>query len=139
MTAAAEAIPLTSASVDLLTFRKRLLYTDLAYSAFHLSLVDAVAPLAELATRDNRGATYMETARLALNVVTPRVDAVFGVPAFSKHFLLGAGMSLRMAAPLTTGEHLPDGSERFEYQWVWNDEGQVPRFIEFGFVAKYKI
>jgi hypothetical protein len=127
------------ASVDWLTLRARVLYTDMAYTAFHFSLVDAVAPLAELATRDNRIASYVHTERLALNLVTPRLDAVFGVPAFSKHFLVGAGISLRMCAPLTTGDRLPDGSEKFEYRFVWDDREQIPRFIEFGFLAKYKI
>jgi hypothetical protein len=130
------------ASMNLLTFRGRLAYVERYYAAVHFSLVDPLAPLSELAVRDATGASYQHDSRLALNVVAPHLDIVFGIPALSRHLLVGAGASLRMVAPLLATTHIEGTAvvRDYNYEYLWNklwSDGS--RYIEFGFIVKYEI
>jgi hypothetical protein len=135
------------ASVNWLTARVRLSYTSLTYTALHFSLVDPLAPLSELALRSQEDTSYRHNERLGWNVITPRAEILFGFPGFSRHLAVGAGASLRIVAPLPvdeTGEAAEDDVDVFDYEYFPLrhhpfGESEWPRFIEFGFFAKYVI
>lgn len=86
------------ASLTWLTARIPIYRSRLAYSALEVSAVDLLAPFTELVLR-NRDAAYLDQSLLAWNLVTPRVDAVAGMPVLSTHLVLGGGVAYRMVAP----------------------------------------
>lgn len=127
------------ASVNVLGIRPLIRYTNLTYVALDISLLDLVAPLSELALRDNRNADYDHKGRVAFNLISPRVDLLLGIPALSQHLAVGIGGSLRMVAPVRQSREVIDGVTfaRYDYQWFAGSDGDVGRFFEFGFFAKY--
>ena len=78
------------ASANMFNFRARMLYRPFSYSAFQLSLVDPLAPLNELALRRSTNTQYDSTSKPATNLIAPKVEALFGVPALSKHIAPGS-------------------------------------------------
>ena len=130
------------ASANMLNFRVGpILYKDLYYLAIHASLADPLAPLTEIALRRKVGVTYDSDYKLAANLIAPRMDLVFGVPALSKHVVVGAGLSLRVAAPRTWDIVLPGKDSgmttKVQYKYLWEEKESWPQFLEFGFAVKY--
>jgi hypothetical protein len=130
-------------SVSWLTFRGRLAYAEQYYAALHLSFIDPLAIVSELAVRDMSGAVFVNSARLVRNIVTPRFDVVFGIPALSRHLVVGAGASWRLAVPLATGNSHMEGDtlvKQYSYEYFWSRDRfrhEGWRFVEFGFLLKY--
>jgi hypothetical protein len=115
-----------------------------AYVGLQGTLLDPVAPLAELAMRradlvfDNQGLAW-------LDVLRPRVELAFGVPAFGDHVLLTAGASLRAAAPFFGGKTFnplaPPQTDRMIYLTPFHADPRArddfARFVEVGAGARY--
>ena len=115
-----------------------------AYVGLQGTLLDPVAPLAELAMRradlvfDNRGLAW-------LDVLRPRLEIAFGVPAFGDHVLLTAGASLRAAAPFFGGKTFnplaPPQTDRMIYLTPFHADPRARddfgRFVEVGAGARY--
>ncbi len=128
------------ASANLLNFRIAH-RTPNSFSAVQFSLIDPLAPLSELAVRKSTNTDYERPSRLALNVLTPRIDLLFGIPPLSKHLVVGAGASLRLVAPLFSHE-LPTANPEaptqvYRYQSFFYNVEHFAQFIEFGFTVKY--
>ncbi len=115
-----------------------------AYVGLQGTLLDPVAPLAELAMRradlvfDNQGLAW-------LDVLRPRLEIAFGVPAFGDHVLLTAGASLRAAAPFFGGKTFnplaPPQTDRMIYLTPFHADPRARddfgRFVEVGAGARY--
>jgi hypothetical protein len=128
------------AAVSWLTFRKRFVYLERYYGAVHLALLDPIAPLSELAVRDGAAATYSYHNRLAWNVISPRLDVVFGIPSLSRHLLAGAGVGLRLVAPNSDSTLILGNTVVTHYNYEFFGKSDSPsRHVEFGFVLKYVI
>jgi hypothetical protein len=130
------------ASIDWIKYRFVLAFSERLYMGLHVSLIDPLAPLSELATRPNVGAEYHDQEKLAWNFVAPRLDFVLGVPTLSKHLAVGGGMSLRLTVPDLENMPAPGQIAVYRYQTLWGDDNpndHWPRYIEFGFFVKYVI
>lgn len=122
------------ASANLLTFKPLLRYTDFTYVALHISLADPLAPLSELATRRVEGVEYVDSHKLAWNILAPRLELLYGIPALSRHLVIGAGISVRVVAPIKDDQTV----QTYRYRGI--DPGNSDNFaqhLEFGFTAKY--
>jgi hypothetical protein len=78
--------------------------------------------------------TYEDDEKLVWNVLTPRVEVVYGIPALSKHLVVGAGISMRLVAPIKDDLMM----ETYHYRgigWEWNAD--LAKHVEYGFVLKY--
>jgi hypothetical protein len=106
--------------------------------ALHLSFVDVLSPLSELAIRNSTNITYSHSNRLLWNVITPRFEMVYGVPFLSKKLVLTAGGSLRLVSPFPD---MPDTADRTSYTYrgldLNNNFDQWSRYFEFGVAVKY--
>ncbi len=125
------------ASMPFIVFRPPLWYTERAYAAVHVSVLDPLAPLSELALRPN-DVDFSDNARVAWNLVSPRVDVVVGMPSLSSHLTLGIGGSLRLAIPYETTE-AGDPKRTFAYRPLWYTNPSWSRSIEVGFSIKYML
>jgi len=85
-------------SVTWLKFRIPLFRNQLGYSAFTLSLIDLIAPLADIVGRSTT-VTFNDSQKIWANLLAPRVDLEGGIPALSKHLLVGGGLAYRLVAP----------------------------------------
>lgn len=127
----------TVASLNWLNFRLWARRRELSYFAGQISLVDGLAPLSELAARRTPDIEYEGTSKLVANLVAPRFDLLFGVPALSRHLVVAAGISYRPVVPIEVGT-TPTGQRLYRYELLWDTpEGSWPRFVEFGFALKY--
>jgi hypothetical protein len=131
----------TTANIRVPLFRR-----DYFYSALKVSFIDALAPLAELATRKTTNVNYANGSLLALDLVTPRVDLEAGVPALTKHLLIGGGVSYRLVLPVSVpslGMPATPTSPAilgYKYEAFWQDSGRHwPDAFEFGLFAKYSL
>jgi hypothetical protein len=86
-----------TASVDWLTARIPVMYTQSTYAAVYVSIVDFLAPFSESALRDQTG-QVTHGGVVWDNLVTPRIDVLFGFPSLSTHLALTGGVSFRTAA-----------------------------------------
>jgi hypothetical protein len=130
------------ASVDWIKYRFVLAFSERLYMGLHVSLLDPLAPLSELATRPNVGVTYHDQEKLAWNFVAPRLDLVLGIPTLSKHLAVGGGVSLRLTVPDLENMPAPGEVASYRYQTLWGDDNtndHWPRYVEFGFFVKYVI
>jgi hypothetical protein len=132
------------ASANMLNFRFPIHRSEATYVGLELSLLDPLAPLSELAVRKTDKTHYDRVPNLFANVFSPRLEAVAGVPALSEHLAVAAGMSLRMAGatPDPTGTAKNNGEPSYIYSMFYNAQDADgkslwPRFLEFGFAAKY--
>jgi hypothetical protein len=144
------------AGVNMLRLRQVLLYTDRSYAAMQLSLLDPIAPLAELALRpdsdERSGAAieYEKNARLLANAISPRFELTAALPWLSKHLAASAGVGLRLvvaadpAAPAAEEPEVPEGpgasaegALRSRYRWIFEAGDDWYEHIEFGFSLKY--
>lgn len=129
----------TVASVAMVRFRKVFWYTDRSYAALQVSLLDPLAPLAELALRADRDpgsgreVTYRRESMLLWNALTPRVEWTAALPWLSKHLALGVGASLRLVAP--TDRRATDSGVDYTYRGL----GGPPWYehVEVGIGLKY--
>jgi hypothetical protein len=120
--------------MNMLTIKPLIRFTDSTYAALHISFLDPLAPLSELALRKIEGVTYQDNGALLWNVITPRVEFAYGIPAISKHLVIGAGASARLVVPLKD-DVMPN---TYQYRWVeWKWNADLAKHIEFGFVFKY--
>jgi hypothetical protein len=123
------------ASVNVITLRPILRYTEMVYMAAHLSALDLLAPVAEVALRPSTF-TYEDEAKNWANVVNPRVDMALGLPGVSRHLTLTMGVALRLATPvLISDPALP--TRTYRYDWAWDDDDTFGRSLEFGLALKY--
>lgn len=131
-----------SVGLNFVRFRKTLLYTDRSYASLQLSLVDPIAPLAELvlrAERDpvTRGAIHYERSVLVLwNAIAPRLELTLALPWFSKHLAVSAGAGLRLVAP-TEGQLDASGERTQTYRSFLHDEDDWYDFLEASLSLKY--
>lgn len=131
------------ASANMLNFRFPLRRTEATYVGLELSLLDLLAPLSELALRKTDKTHYDRVPNLFANVFSPRLEAVAGSPALSEHLAISAGMSLRMAgATPDPTETAKSGEPSYVYSMFYHAKDPSgtslwPRFLEFGFAAKY--
>lgn len=125
-----------TAAVRWISWRPVIRYSQSTYLALHLSALDLLAPFGEIAER-SADATYDESGRLFANVFSPRVEMVYGAPRFSKHLLLGVGVSVRPYVPVVIGgtEEHPE----VEYQTYGGRTNDRWRFVDFGVFLKFKI
>ncbi|WP_437304650.1 hypothetical protein [Sorangium sp. So ce388] len=126
------------ASVDWLTFRARLHYGEYAYVAAQLSLADLIGPFSEIALRKNVNTGYDRDEEVWLNFIRPRLDVLYGVPAFSRRLTLASSFAVRAASPYAKSD------ETYTYTPIWKDltgetnmKSYWSRFFEFGFAIKY--
>lgn len=124
------------ASATWLTVRVPVVYRPVAYSALSLSLVDLLAPLAELAMRSGTNAQYADTQKVWLDLLSPHVDVEVGMPSLSKHLLLGAGLSYRWVVPWQTTLATPTTPASYRYATCFDRKSQSECF-ELGVFAKY--
>ena len=94
------------------------------YAAINVSVLDPLAPLAELAIRDRTQSLYTHDTRLAWDVVALRADILFAP----------IGPPPSEVAPM-----MPGVVTTYNYGYFWDNTNQLTRFIEFGFVLKYVI
>lgn len=107
-------------SIDWLTLRARLWYSQRLYVAANFPLVDLVAPFAEVALRDPQR-TYRESGRLWANLLAPRVELLIGLPQWSRNLAVAAGIRVLVLAP-----HGVEGG--FEYKYVWDNPEEESGF-----------
>jgi hypothetical protein len=120
------------ASVPWLSFSGSLVRKEWIYAGINVSLVDLLAPVAELATRPGQVASYTHQSRIYLNFLKPRFDVTVAVPALSTNLLAGAGISYEWIAPFPTTS---------DYTTCW-DKGTNATALtcfEFGVFARYKM
>jgi hypothetical protein len=123
------------ASLPWLKVRIPFAHTNMVYSAVEVSLTDVVAPLAEQAARDGT-ATFAHPNLVWANLLAPRVDIDGGIPALSKHLLVGGGVTYRFVAPFPTAAATASTPAAYDYrscvkQSTWSD------CFQFGVFAKY--
>jgi hypothetical protein len=122
------------ASLPWLKLRKSFLYTEMVYSSVAVSLTDILAPLAEQASRAS--GTYTHEDRLWADILAPRIDIEGGIPALSKHLLVGGGITYRFVVPSQTAPATTTAPAAYEYRSCltrsnWSD------CFQFGVFAKY--
>jgi hypothetical protein len=136
--------------VNLLRLRKVLVYTGSSYAALQLSLIDPIAPIAELVLRAERtsgpggadtGAEirYRQTGKVFWNVISPRLELTAALPWFSKHLAVSAGVGLRLVAPT---EQTTEGSgdsavPTSTYRGLLHDADDWYDFLEVALALKY--
>ena len=137
------------ASANLFNIRAQLYkYTSTSYSALEISFIDPLAPLTELAVRKRTGVSHEHQERMVWNLITPRIDLLFGVPALSQKLVVAAGISLRIVSPVllppAATPATPAGAQPatalvpMDYRYLWDDGGKrIPSHLEFGFAVKY--
>ena len=124
-----------TASVTFLKLRIPLFYREMGYSALNLSLGDLIGPLAELAGRST-SATFANSERVWANLFAPRLDIEGGIPALSKHLLLGGGLSYRMVAPYQTAAATTSTPASYQYG-LCSEHMFWANCFEFGVFVKY--
>lgn len=145
------------AGVNMLRLRKVLVYTDRSYASLQLSLLDPIAPLAELALRpdleegSDMPIEYEDNARLLLNVISPRFELTAALPWLSKHLAASAGVGLRLVVPTAPQAPMPmlgedgepiedsgdDGTLTSRYRTLFDAGDDWYEHVEFGFSLKY--
>jgi len=122
------------ASVPFIKVRKHFAYSRTIYSAVELSAADLVAPLAELALRSG-GVTPAHESLIWANVLSPRIDVEGGIPALSKHLLVGGGVTYRFVTPAVTIPATATTPPAYEYRWLkrqnWEDGFQFGLFVKY--------
>jgi hypothetical protein len=105
-------------TIDWLTIRVPFTTESSAvYVGGSLSLVDGLAPFAELVSRQ-AAVKYEDKWLLAAAFIQPRLSGVFAVPDLSKHTVLTLGGSMRGSAPFFL-DTSASGQERFGYSTVF--------------------
>jgi hypothetical protein len=90
-------------SLDVVSARLRLTpASSRVRVALGVSVLDILAPLSELAMRRS-DLRYDRQEVLWLDVLRPRLDLTFGIPAVSRNLFLTGGFSLRTVAPYRGG------------------------------------
>lgn len=136
--------------LNMLRFRKVLVYTDASYASLQLSLIDPIAPLAELVLRAERapgtggadtGAEiqYRDTAKVFWNVISPRLELTAALPWFSKHLAVSAGVGLRLVAPTDQALEGSGASAvpTSTYRSLFHDADDWYDFLEVALALKY--
>ncbi len=128
-----------TAGLQLVRLRKVFWYTDRSYAALGLSLLDPLAPLAEIVLRADRDAIsgqpvrYRRSSQLLWNVLTPRLEWNAGLPWLSKHVVLGAGLALR----LVTATERSERAEASEYTYRLPGAAPWYEHLELALSLKY--
>lgn len=128
-----------TAGLQLVRLRKVFWYTDRAYAALGLSLLDPLAPLAEIVLRADRDAItgqpvrYQRSGLLLWNVLAPRVEWSAGLPWLSKHVVLGAGLSLR----LVTSTERSQRADAVDYSYRLPGAAPWYEHLELALALKY--
>ncbi len=129
------------ASANWLNVRFTIRRTEPTYLGVELSALDPLAPLSELALRKTEKTHYRKVENLFGGVLAPRVEFLAASPMLSEHLGVSAGISLRWIAPIADSTPRSDGEPSYRYApfWVKDEHGHhlLPRFLEFGFAAKY--
>jgi hypothetical protein len=104
-------------TVDMLSIRQRISYGESpVYIGGVISLIDLLAPVTELVSRD-ANLKYANKGLVLAELIQPRIAAIFAVPDLSKHTVLTLGASMRGAAPFDLHEKV-DGAERYGYSTI---------------------
>jgi hypothetical protein len=133
------------ASIDVIKYRGVIRYSQQLYTAIHLSLLDPLAPLAELSLRKSLDTAYTDQERLGWDFITPRIEFVLGIPQLSQHLAVGGGISARLVVPFQTSSQIVEGQtvDTYSYETLWQSwsffRHNWPQFVEFGFFIKYVI
>lgn len=108
------------------------------YAGLDISLVDYVAPLAELAFRRATDTTYVDQNMLFLDLIRPRIDFMLGLPVLSDHLGVSLGGSWRTVVPIP-GPATSPNTLTYKAWWANDDrvKGNYAAFFEFGFGAHY--
>lgn len=119
-----------AASVEAFTFKVRLSQKQWSYAGVHISALNLLGSVGEVALRDPSKSYGNEDAgRMLALMAHPRVDFLYGVPAFSRKLALFAGFGVTTVAPVKRS----DGS--YTYEWILDrpkDSGGefYPRFFD---------
>jgi hypothetical protein len=130
-------------SVNWINLRIPLVRVQSSYLAVEFSVIDPLAPLSELVVRRTQDVQYFDSGKQMVNVITPRLETLFGVPALSEHLVVSAGASLRMSAPFRDHSTPCAEDKCYRYQYIWehrlpgDTQLRWPSFVEYGFSAKY--
>jgi hypothetical protein len=124
------------ASATWLKLRRKLFRGEMGYTAVTLSLVDLLAPLSEIAARAS--VTYTNDDKIWWNLLSPHLDIDGGIPALSKHLLVGGGVSYRFVAPWQTVAPTMTTPASYEYSGCRGHSAWA-NCLEFGVFAKYAI
>lgn len=129
------------ASANWLNLRFTIRRTEPTYLGVEVSALDPLAPLSELALRKTEKTHYRKVNHLFAGVIAPRVEFLAASPMLSEHLGVSAGISLRTVAPVADVTPRADGEPSYRYApfWTKDENGRLllPRFLEFGFAAKY--
>lgn len=113
------------------------------YAGLEVSLVDWFAPLTELAIRQS-APHYNRDEAVALELVHPRIDVMFGLPIVSEHLGLSVGGAWRTSAPFVgkPGETRENATTTdVTYLTWWSGDPRVKdnpfAFFEFSLGAHY--
>ena len=112
------------ATLDWLTFRRKIRYSQSVYVSASLSLVDLLAPFSEAALRQ-QAPSPNHAMRLWLTVLNPRAELALGFPGLSKHLALIGGFSFRTAAAFRN----PDSEDKYSY-YTWLGSSERPSDFE---------
>ncbi len=124
------------ATATWLKFRIPIVHTRMGYSSATISLVDFLAPLAELAARPTANVKFNDSKYLAANWVAPRLDFEGGIPALSKNLLVGGGITYRFVVPRLTAPSTMTTRATYQYESCLS-HGSAADCFEFGVFAKY--
>lgn len=119
----------TVAAARFVTVRPILRYTTHHYLAIHLSIIDLLAPFAEISKRPTTGIKY-NSKGLAWNLISPSLEIAYGMPQLSKHLVVGIGATYRLVVPKLT--RADDGTGSVVYEASHRDD-----FYELGAFVKY--
>lgn len=103
------------AALPTLGLRHRFFETDMSYFGWSFTLLDPLAPFADIAARPENATNSERVFWLALS---PEVDVQFGMPWLSEHLVLNAGASLRSQI-VTRTPGVEGAPDTFSYQWFW--------------------
>jgi len=116
------------------------------YVAATFSLVDLLAPFAEIVSRQSMATHYdHKTTGFLAGFFQPRISAMIAAPGFSKHTSLSVGGSLRGAVPFDL-RRTDDGVKQFKYAHPLEEAGlrdlyetgdRLWRFVEVSAAVQY--
>jgi hypothetical protein len=103
------------------------------YTGLQASVFDPMSPLVELALH-KVDATYDTEQSIWLNVITPRIDFVFGIPVLTSHVSLSAGMAYRL---VTAQQQRDAADEVVPNAYVYSTRGEFSDHIELNVGVHY--
>jgi len=133
-------------ALALLSVRASLSVTPTRYIGIQLSLLDPIAPLAELTMRrdvipiNDGGFLYrtdwIHEKRLLANVVQPRLAVEVALSRLSPHLVFDVGVAIRAAAPYEIMEYGYDHL-RFDYRYPWSEDATVRHALDLSASIKF--